>query len=278
MEANSRCLEGKVALVTGSSRGIGRVVATYLGNMGAAVAVHGSSMYSSRAFNEADSLEAVARGVAEETGAEVFPVAGDLMQEQAVKDVVAAVRGHFGRIDILVNNAGGDIGAAGTQGEGFGRPNPNDCVMVSVADIRAVLDRNLMSCILMCREVAPEMMERKAGRIINMTSGAASLGRENGSIYGVAKAGVSHYTRCLAAQMRKYNVTVNAVAPGVILTPRIIATGQASDPAMKEAEGLVGYGEPIEIARAVAFFASPMAGYVTAQILRVDGGRQLWPC
>ncbi len=277
MSSGREYWKGKVALVTGSSRGIGRVIATRLAGLGASIAVHGSSMYSSRAFNEADSLEAVAQEIAKETGSEVFHVAGDLMDEQVVKEIVAAVRDRFGRIDFLVNNAGGDIGAQGTGGAGFGRPNPNDCVFISLADVRALIDRNLLSCIMLCREVAPEMMQRRSGRIVNMTSGAASLGRENGAIYGVAKAGVSHYTRSLATQMRKYNVTVNAIAPGLIATPRIVATGQVNDEQMGKMGELEGCGAPDEIAKAVEFFCSPLGDYVTAQILRVDGGRQSWP-
>jgi 3-oxoacyl-[acyl-carrier protein] reductase len=271
-------LEGKVALVTGSSRGIGRVIAQHLAGLGASVAVHGSSLTSSRAFDEADSLEAVARAVAKETGADVLPVHGDVRDETAVKGIVAAVRARFGHIDILVNNAGGDIGAKGTLGANFGRPDPNDCVFISVEDLKAVIDRNLLSCVLMCREVAPEMMERRSGRIVNLTSGAASLGRENGGIYGTAKAGVSHYTRCLSVQMRPYNVTVNAIAPGIIVTPRIVATGQVDKAHLHEDPSLEGYGAPMDIAKAVEFFVSPLGDYVTAQILRVDGGRQTWPC
>jgi 3-oxoacyl-[acyl-carrier protein] reductase len=278
MSENAKMLEGKVALVTGSSRGIGRVIARRLAGLGAAVAVHGSSPISSRAFNEADSLDSVAKAIAGETGADVLPVHGDVRDEQAVKDIVAAVRVRFGHIDFLVNNAGGDIGAKGTLGANFGRPDPNDCVFISVEDVKAVIDRNLISCILMCREVAPEMMERRSGRIVNLTSGAASLGRERGGIYGTAKAGVSHYSRCLAVQMRPYNVTVNAIAPGIIVTPRIVATGQVDKERLDEEPSLEGYGSPLDIAKAVEFFVSPLGDYVTAQIVRVDGGRQSWPC
>jgi NAD(P)-dependent dehydrogenase (short-subunit alcohol dehydrogenase family) len=130
----------------------------------------------------------------------------------------------------------------------------------------------------MCREVAPEMMERRSGRIVNMTSGAASLGRERGGIYGAAKAAVSHYTRCLAAQLRPHNVTVNAIAPGLIVTPRIVATGQVDINRLNEDPSLESYGQPLDIAKAVEFFVSPLGDYVTAQVLRVDGGRQTWPC
>mgnify|MGYP002834246014 FL=1 len=106
-------LDGKVAWVTGSSRGIGRVVAAHLAELGAKVAVHGTTPTSSRQLNEADSLEAVAQAIADETGSEVMAVHGDLTDESVVAQNVADIRGRFGKIDILVNNAGGDIGTAG---------------------------------------------------------------------------------------------------------------------------------------------------------------------
>jgi NAD(P)-dependent dehydrogenase (short-subunit alcohol dehydrogenase family) len=272
-----RYLEGKSALVTGSSRGIGRVIATHLAALGASVSVHGTTPYSSRAFNEAESLEAVARDIAAETGSIVLPVHGDLTAESSVRRIVEEVRARFGRVDILVNNAGGDVGAAGIAGPGGGEPNPNDCVYISVADIRSVLDRNLLSCILVCREVAPEMMERHDGRIVNVSSTGAFVGREKKSIYAVAKAGMVQYTRCLAAQLRRYNVLVNTVAPGSIPTARFVATRPVDESMMLKDGTLERYGWPIEVARAVAFLVAPDTTYTTGQVLRVDGGAQLWP-
>jgi 3-oxoacyl-[acyl-carrier protein] reductase len=272
-----RSLEGQVAWVTGSSRGLGRVIAAQLGRQGASVAVHGTTPTSTRAFDEADSLESVARVLAEETGSAMLPVFGDLTDGQAVRTVAAQIRERFGQIDILVNNAGGDIGAAGTAGPGGGKPDPNDCVFIPLADVRAVLDRNLMSCIMVCQEVAPEMMDRRSGRIVNISSITATSGRATGAIYAVAKAGVSHYTRCLAAQLRPFNVPVNAIAPGGTVTARFLATNQP-DPNLLAAEHtLERYGQPIEVARAVEFFVSEQGGFVSGQILRVDGGAQLWP-
>jgi 3-oxoacyl-[acyl-carrier protein] reductase len=272
-----RYLEGKFALITGSSRGIGRVIATHLAALGASVAVHGTSPYSSRAFNEAESLEAVASDIAAETGSTALPVHGDLTEAASVQRIVEEVRARYGRIDILVNNAGGDVGAAGVVGPGGGEPDPNDCVYISVADIRSVLDRNLLSCILVCREVAPEMMERRDGRIVNISSTGALVGREKKAIYAVAKAGLVQYTRCLAAQLRKYNVPVNTVAPGSIPTARFVATRPVDEGMMLKDGTLERYGWPIEVARAVGFLVSPDNTYTTGQVLRVDGGAQLWP-
>lgn len=276
MAAVSPIFVGKVALVTGSSRGLGRVVAAHLAGLGAAVAVHGSTPTSTRAFDEAESLVAVAEAIAAETGTEVLPVYGDVSDEAAVERIVAEVRARFGRIDLLVCNAGGDIGAAGTGGPRGGKPEPNDAVGIPVLDIRAILDRNLMSTILVCKAVAPEMMARKSGSIVNIASDAAFIGRQDQAIYGVAKAGVVHYTRCLAAQMRQYDVRVNAIAPGPIVTPRFLAT-RAADPSKMVKEGtLERYGWPIEIARAAAFLLNP-ENFVSGQVLRVDGGHQIWP-
>ncbi len=153
--AEGRTPAGQVALVTGSSRGIGRVIATHLASLGAAVAVHGTTGTSARAFGEAESLEAVARAVEAESGGSVAAVPGDLTDPDAVQRVVAGARA-LGPIDILVNCAGGDIGAAGTAGPRAGKPAHNDALFIGYADLQAVLNRNLLSCLLVCRAVAPE--------------------------------------------------------------------------------------------------------------------------
>ncbi len=266
-----------MAWVTGSSRGLGRVMATRLGRLGASVVMHGTTATSARAFGEGESLEQVARDVAGEMGGRVLAVAADLTDPAAVKAAVARIRAAFGRIDILVNNAGGDIGPAGATGPRGGKPERNDCVFIAVEDVRAVLDRNLLSCILVCREVAPEMMERRSGRIVNIGSVAGLDGRAEGAIYATAKAAVHEYTRCLAVQLRPFNVPVNCVAPGGTLTPRFVATGQANPEVLAKGEALEGYGRPEDIARAVEFFVTEAGRHVSGQVLRVDGGVQTWP-
>jgi 3-oxoacyl-[acyl-carrier protein] reductase len=274
--AVEKVLAGKNALVTGSSRGIGRVIATHLASLGANVAVHGTTPISARAFNEADSLQSVANTIATETGGKVVAIHGDLTDEVVVKRVVAEAREALGPIDILVNVAGGDIGAAGTCGPQGGKPQPNDAIFIPMADVRAVIERNLMSCIMMCKEVAPEMIERRSGRIVNISSIAGSVGRKTGSIYAVAKSAVSHYTRCLADELREYNVTANAIAPGAIITPRFVASRPIDEAKLLHEGTLVRYGWPIEIARAVEYFVGPMGDYTSAQVLRVDGALQTW--
>jgi len=270
-------LTGKTAWVTGSSRGMGRVVADHLAELGANVVVHGTSPTSTRAFNEADSLEAVAKKIAAAHGTKVLPVWGNLTVEMAVKQIIEDIHMEFGGIDILVNCAGGDIGAQGTMGENAGKPKVNDAVYIALEDIKTVLDRNLMTCILSCRAVAPEMIARKDGCIVNIGSVSGLSGHMQEAIYSTAKAAVHEYTRCLADQLRPYNVRANVVAPGPIITPRFVASRPVDEKKKRTDGSLDRYGWPIEIAKAVEFLVTPDSSFITGQVLRVDGGGQLWP-
>lgn len=270
-------LSGKVAWVTGSSRGLGRAIAAHLASLGADVVVHGTTPTSTRAFGEADSLANVEKEIATEHNVQTLAVHGDLSVPATVDRIVGEIHQRYARIDILVHSAGGDIGAAGTGGPNAGKPDPNDAVYISLDDVHAVLNRNLLSAILVCRAVAPEMMQRRAGHIVTISSDDALHGTAYGAIYATAKAGLTQYSRCLAVQLREYNVRVNVVAPASILTPRFRASRPLDEERLVEDGTLMRYGLPIEVARAVGFFVGDGASFITGQVLRVDGGIQAWP-
>jgi 3-oxoacyl-[acyl-carrier protein] reductase len=271
-----RQLAGKTAWVTGSSRGIGQATAEQLAKAGANVVIHGSTLNSSSYFNEGESLSAVAEKIGRENGVKTMFVVGDLTRIELVKDLVGQIRAGLGHIDILVNNAGGDTGSMGAAGKNAGKiVEGNDPLFLPYEEVRTILDRNLMSCIIVCKEVVPAMIERKAGWIVNIGSIAGLAGLPAASIYSTAKAAVHEYTRCLAAYLRPYGVHANVIAPGDVLTPRFKASRPLEDARLDQAS-LERYGWPVDIARAVEFLCSEGGSYITGQVIRVDGGRQIW--
>jgi 3-oxoacyl-[acyl-carrier protein] reductase len=273
----NRHLEGKTAWITGSSRGIGRAIAAHLASRGARVALHGSSATAPRIAGM-PALPEIVREIKTTHGVEAIDVYGDLSQASVVKTVVSEIHERLGPIDILVNNAGGDIGAKGVTGVNAGKPEHNDAVFIGEEDLRRILDRNLMTCIFACREVVPEMIERKRGWVVNLGSVDGTVGIPERAIYSTAKAAIHEYTRCLAAMLRPHGVYANVVAPGSTMSERFMVS-RPTDPTMVMAPGgsLERYGHMDEIARVVEFLASGASSYITGQVLRVDGGKQLWP-
>lgn len=222
-------------------------------------------------YGEGTTLTDTAKEIGTQFGVRTKSVLGDLTKEADVERVAAAVMAELGPIDILVHNAGGDIAAAG------GKPNPNDAVMIKEEDVRTVLDRNLLSTIFVCRAVARRMMERRSGRIVTISSIAAFRGLSSAVIYATAKAAVVEYTRCLAVQLREYNINVNSLAPGDTRTGRFLGTRHVDEARLATDGTLDRVAQVDEVARVVDFFAGPLGAFVTGQVLRVDGGTQCWP-
>ena len=261
--------QGEVALITGSGRGLGRMIAETLLKGGAAVALHDINEEAPAAFGESPSLTALAQQLSSRGGAKVVSVVGDITKPDEVAALVAKIEATLGPISILVNCAGGDIAAKG------GKPNPNDGLNISLEDAHAVMNRNFFGTMLMCRAVVPGMAARNKGAVINFGSLNGHIGVSPEVVYGCAKAAILHYTRCLALEMRPHGVRVNAVSPGPTTTARFLATRQ-TDPSMMEGVSLERYAKPSEIAGAVAFLASDHANFVNGQVLRVDGGMTLF--
>ena len=265
-----KSLSGHVALVTGAGRGLGRAFAERLAAMGCDIVVHGMRENGPAEYGEGTTLTEVARQIGEQFSVRTTRVLGDLTVNSEVERVVQTATAELGPIGILVHNAGGDVAAAG------GKPNPNDAVMVKEIDVKAVLDRNLLSTILVCQHVARGMMDRKSGKIITISSIAAFKGNENSVIYSTAKAAVVEYTRCLAAQLRPFNINVNSLAPGDTRTGRFLGTRHVPTERLVADGTLDRVALVDEVARVIDFFAGPLGEFVSGQVLRVDGGSQCW--
>jgi 3-oxoacyl-[acyl-carrier protein] reductase len=263
-------LAGQVALVTGSGRGLGHAIALRLAELGASVAVHDQHEQAPAEYGEFADLAASHADVAR-FGGRTCAVVGDISDEERVMAMTREVERTLGPLTILVNAAGGDIAAAG------GKPAPNDALNISMADVRALLDRNLIGTMLMCRAAVPGMIARRAGSVVNIASAAAHFGVSPEVVYATIKAAIVHYTRCLALETRAHNVRVNCVSPGATATARFKRT-RPLDPAMLAEDGtLLRYGSPRDQASAVAFLCSEAARFIHGQVLRVDGGLTLYP-
>ena len=258
-------LKGKVAFVTGSGRGLGRTIAERLMSMGADLVLHDISEEAPARFGEVESLSALAKQLSVE-GRRALAVTGDISDNDAVEAMVGRAERELGPVSVLVNCAGGDIGADGNK------PNPSTPSNFKLEDVQAVLNRNLIGTMLMCRAITPGMAARQHGSVVNIGSLHAHLGTPVEIGYACAKAAIIHYTRCLALELRLQGVRANAVSPGPAKTARFLATRETDPAMMEEGPSLERYASPAEIADAVAFLAGPESRFITGQTLRIDGG------
>lgn len=263
--------KGQVALVTGSGRGLGRAIAERLAEGGADIAIHDITNEAPAEFGEARDLAEVADQIGKKHGVRVVSVTGNIADETQVAAMVRKIESALGPIGILVNNAGGDIAARG------GKPKPNDALNIPMEDVRAMLDRNLVGTMIVSRAVVPGMIRRQNGAVVFIGSDAAHMGCTDGVIYAVAKAGVVHFCRCLALELRPKGVRANVLSPGPTKTARFLVTRPIDQQMAQEGISLDRYGNPREIADAVAFLSGNEAAFITGQVLRVDGGFLVTP-
>ena len=242
-------LDGKVALVTGASRGIGRAVAIALAKAGALVAV-----------NYAGNVKAAeeVQQIITQAGGKAILVQGDVAQAEVVDEMMKTVMDEFGRIDILVNNAG-------ITRDGL-------LMRMKECDWDAVIDTNLKGIFHCTKAAAKHMMKARSGRIINMTSVVGLIGNAGQTNYAAAKAGVTGFSKSVAKELASRGITVNMVAPGFIDTDMTAVLPEKIREEMVKGIPLGRMGTPEEVAEAALFLASDQASYITGQIINLDGG------
>jgi 3-oxoacyl-[acyl-carrier protein] reductase len=253
-------LKGKVAIVGGGSKGLGRASAQVLAEEGAKVAICARTL--------AD-LETAASEIRESTGSEVFVFAGDLDKPETIEDLVAQTVGHFGRLDVLVNNSGGPpLARAATATE---------------EQWATSVQRSLLFFARMCRAGIPHMREQGGGRIINILASTVYQPIDNLALSGATRMGVVSYAKSLSDEIGKDGILVNNICPGALLSERMLANTQnrADTQGITLEEALQGranetsvgrVGDPVELANLVAFLASDKSSYITGTTMLVDGG------
>ena len=241
--------EGKIALVTGGARGIGRAISETFASRGANIII---------ADLQVELAENTAKEISESTGRETLAVAVNVADPKSVNEMMEKSLEKFGRIDILVNNAG---------------VTRDKLVMrMEEEDWDLVIDVNLKGAFNCCKAIFRPMMRQRYGRIVNISSVSGQAGQVGQANYSSSKAGLIGLTKALAREFASRNITVNAVAPGFI--PTTLTNDLAPDlkESILKATPLGRMGTPEEIAYAVAFLASDEASYITGQVLAVDGG------
>ncbi|WP_196602728.1 3-oxoacyl-[acyl-carrier-protein] reductase [Pectinatus frisingensis] len=242
-------LDGKVALITGASRGIGRAIALSLSAAGAAVAVN-------YAGNDA-AAEAVRSEIIKNGGRAII-IKADVSDAAAVDAMIEKVIAEYGTIDILINNAG----------------ITKDTIVVRMKqqDWTAVINTNLSGVFNCCKPAAKLMMKKRAGKIVNMASVVGLTGNIGQANYAAAKAGVIGFTKSLARELAARGITVNAVAPGFISTDMTAVLSDKARENILNGIPLKKMGSPEDVADAVLFLVSGRADYITGQVINVDGG------
>ncbi len=242
-------LSGKCALVTGASRGIGRAIAVALAKAGADVAIN-------YAGNEAAAKQT--EEICAAYGVNTLVFKADVANAEECKAMIDCVKEHFGKIDILVNNAG----------------ITKDKLMIGMteADFMDVINTNLKGSFLCMQMVSKLMLKQRYGRIINLSSVVGLHGNAGQVNYAASKAGVIGMTKSAAKELASRNITVNAVAPGMIETDMTAVIPEKAKEAMMGSIPAARAGKPEEIADTVAFLASDKAAYITGQVISVDGG------
>jgi 3-oxoacyl-[acyl-carrier protein] reductase len=238
-------LEGKIALVTGASRGIGREIAAALAGAGATVIL-------------AARTEEAARKAADAIDGPTDVLAVDVADAASVEAGVGAVLAKHARVDILVNNAG-------VTRDGL-------ILRMKPADWDAVMATNLRGAFLMCRSLAPAMIKKRWGRIVNIGSVVGLMGNAGQVNYAASKAGLIGFSKALARELAPRSVTVNTIAPGYIETDMTAALPEEAKARLFEMIPLARFGKPADIAAATLFLASEAGGYITGQVLNVNGG------
>ncbi|MGA8849431.1 MAG: 3-oxoacyl-[acyl-carrier-protein] reductase [Dehalococcoidia bacterium] len=246
-------LEGKISLVTGACRGIGKAIALKLASLGSKVAVNYVAIEASNKVDADNVVESIIR-----LGGEAIAVEADVRDSEAVKAMIEQVTDRWSRIDILVNNAGIN----------------RDTLLLRMSDDAwdDVISTNLRGAYLCTKFALKSMMRQEWGRIISISSVVGIAGNAGQSNYAASKGGIIAFTKSIAREMASRNITVNAVAPGFIVTEMTDKLPSERKEAMLSMIPLQRFGQPEDVAELVAFLASGRAGYITGQVITIDGG------